>query len=359
VPTSPFDLTSSLLLGDGAIDATAVLTEAFFDEPLTINDISNVEGVGAVELSFTKTLDDLDEAFVYWVECQGLLEPLDPDLEEIPTPNAAYILPSDSGQALGGIAGFTPAIKSVDKAPLVRDAAPGSEVVCSITPRASAELWTPSILTMTALVPIDASPATLTMSEKALGIDLLVTDDSEYPAGTQVTHTASCKDDAGTEVWSGELIEGVPQSIPSNPRAQLTCISTSSVKYKTATAIEKQSEPAKASATDVSAPTVTLTPDMGGVLVSWVVDVNLASAISQSLSLVCTQAGTEFFNKEMEAGATEYFVEASDDAPVECIISSTMSADGLTTVTIEGSGDATPEPMSSGLPIWLLYQAAQ
>ena len=52
--------------------------------------------------------------------------------------------------------------------------------------------------------------------------------------------------------------------------------------------------------------------------------------------------------------------EAEDDAPVECTITSTMTA-GTDIEVVESSSaeQATPEPSSSGLPVWLLYQATQ
>ena len=102
MPTSALDLAQSLLIGDGAIDVPTVVTEDFFEQPLSAGSISHVAGVAAIELDFTKSADDFVEQFAYWLECEGLTEALvDPTLEEIPTPNGAYVVPSDSASDPG------------------------------------------------------------------------------------------------------------------------------------------------------------------------------------------------------------------------------------------------------------------
>ena len=82
--------------------------------------------------------------------------------------------------------------------------------------------------------------------------------------------------------------------------------------------------------------------------------------MSQALSLTCTQGDQTLLDAEvMSADANDYFLEAEDDAPVECTATSTMSGTGISDVVESSSAEqATPDPLSS-LPIWLLYQATQ
>lgn len=352
-PTSPFDLVGSVLIGDGAVDAPSAVDEEFFDEPLAVATLQPVAGVGAIELDFTKSPDDFDEDFLYWVECDGLL---DPGPSASPDDDGAYVWPSDHSESANSDVEY--------KAPIVLNAAVGSDVICSVTPRRgfpSAVLWKPSISTTATITPVDAAPATLSLASKALGIDLLITDNNEYPAGTTVTHAVECKDDSDQVVWqSNDVAEGEVVSIPTPAGSALNCSSVATVKFKTANAITATANSVQESAADAVAPVVTVTPDLGGVLISWVTDPNLASSISQSISLVCTQSGIKVLDRVMAAGETEYFLEAPDDAPVECVATATMSGTGITAVDKTSSAaQALPDPMSSGLPIWLLYQATQ
>ena len=370
VPTSPFDLTQSVLIGDGAIDVPTVVSENLFAQPLNVNSITHATGVAAIKLDFTKSPDDFLESFAYWVECEGLSEPVDPTLSDIPNPNGAYVVPSDSSSPTGAITSdFLPdTVTTVAKAPLVRDAAPGNDVVCSITPQRDSEKWTPSIIATAVINPVDASPFSISLAPKALGVDLLLTDTTEYPIGTVLTYVAQCSavgaDPAADPLWSSDDVPaGATQSIAVDAGTEVTCSATVTAQYESATARTAESSPTSvtAMAAAVSAPTVTVTPDLGGVLISWSTDPDLASAVSQALSLTCTQGDQTLLDAEvMSADATDYFLEAEDDAPVECTITSTMTA-GTDIEVVESSSaeQATPEPSSSGLPVWLMYQATQ
>ena len=63
-----------------------------------------------------------------------------------------------------------------------------------------------------------------------------------------------------------------------------------------------------ATASTAAAPVITLTPDLGGVMISWVNDPDLASAVSQSISLTCIQGDETLLDDfVMEADITRYF----------------------------------------------------
>ena len=65
-------------------------------------------------------------------------------------------------------------------------------------------------------------------------------------------------------------------------------------------------------------------------------------------------------NAVIGGDATRYFLETETETPVECTVTSAISGAGLITVVLTSSvGQATPEPASSLLPVWLLYQATQ
>ena len=260
--------------------------------------IAGVQGVGAIELDFTKAEDDFVEAFVYWVDCGGLLEEGDPN---DPDDNGAFVWPSDHSNTAGE--------EDIEyKAPLVLDVNPGTTASCSVTPRrgtVTASLWTPSTV-LESVVSLDSQPATLTLEAKALGIDLLISDAAEYPAGTTVTHAAECRNASDEVVWQSENVtEGQVVSIPVTAGALVTCTAVTTVQYKTATALDKDVVPAQETAAAVAAPTVTVTPDLGGVLISWSTDPDLASAVSQAFSLTCTQGEQTLLDAEvMAADAT-------------------------------------------------------
>ena len=215
---------------------------------------------------------------------------MDPTLSDIPNPNGAYVVPSDSSAPTGAITSdFLPdTVTTVAKAPLVRDAAPGSDVLCSVTPQRDSEKWTPSIIATAVINPVDASPFSISLAPKALGVDLLLTDTTEYPIGTVLTYVAQCSaggaDPAADPLWSSDDVPaGATQSIAVDAGTEVTCSATVTAQYESATAITADHLPLPLLlAAAVSAPTVTVTPDLGGVLISWSTDPDLASAVSQA-----------------------------------------------------------------------------
>ncbi|MDA9711638.1 InlB B-repeat-containing protein, partial [Luminiphilus sp.] len=366
VPTSPLDLAQSLLIGDGAIDVPTVVTEDFLGQPLSAGSISHVVGVAAIELDFTKSADDFFEQFAYWLECEGVTEALvDPTLEEIPTPNGAYVVPSDSASDPGELdTSFLPEpVDTVAKAPLILDATPAGEVVCTVTPQRGEEKWTPSIISTEAITPVDVTPVAISLTSKALGVEFTMTDSADYPVGTVVTYAAQCSAGDVELLDEVDLDATLTRSILADPGTEVTCSASVTAQYKTATAVSADSSPVSVTATasTAAAPLITVTPDLGGVMISWVNDPDLASAVSQSSSLTCIQ-GDEILLDDfvLEADITRYFLETETETPVECTVTSTISGTGISDVVVTSSAEqATPDPSSLGLPIWLLYQATQ
>ena len=65
VPTSPFDLTQSVLIGDGAIDVPTVVSENLCSAAQ--RELDHPRRGCCCKLDFTKSPDDFLESFAYWV----------------------------------------------------------------------------------------------------------------------------------------------------------------------------------------------------------------------------------------------------------------------------------------------------
>ena len=115
-------------------------------------------------------------------------------------------------------------------------------MVCSITPQRDSEKWTPSIIATAVINPVDASPFSISLAPKALGVDLLLTDTTEYPVGTVLTYAAQCSavgaDPAADPLWnSDDVPAGATQSIAVDAGTEVTCSATVTAQYESATAI--------------------------------------------------------------------------------------------------------------------------
>ena len=80
------------------------------------------------------------------------------------------------------------------------------------------------------------------------------------------------------------------------------------------------------------------------------------------VSLTCTNTVTdEIVVDNVALDESPYTMESEDGEPLECTASTLLSVNGGTPSTV-GSAvteTTTPDMASSGLPIWLLYQATQ
>lgn len=350
-PVSPFDLTESLLVGDGVVEAPLAISNDLFAQPLWVNGLSVEVGVEAMELTFLESEDDgFDGDFKYWVECEGLDLDADSAASE-----GLYVWPENSANSSGFL--------GHDKAPVIINAAVES-TRCSVTPiknALDAELWSPSILTTNPIFPIVASAPTVVMESKVMGVSLSVSDPSNYPANTTVNHAISCEVRRGDALFSESSV-----SLPfiySMPLAQGTvdCSVTTTVQWKTATARVLTSS-ASADVLSVSAPSLVMTADSGGVLLRWTANTNLLDGASEEFTITCTQGSvTLLSNFVPPSGSTGYFVNASADAPVSCRVAATVTHPDLGDVTRTSPlVSATPdEELLPGLPIWLLYQMTQ
>ena len=354
-PTSPFDLAQSLILGDGAIDAPFALENSLFRQPMWPGSINPIAGVGAVEIDITKAADDFKEEFIYSVQCDGLLVGgADPNSA---VSDGAFVWPSNHSKNAGEDA--------VDlKAPLVLEVAIGSEVTCSVTPQLNTAFgvpWTPAVGTISPVQPLDAQPVQIQLVAKALGFELALSDDADYPAGTTVTYSAACTADDGFELWASSQVN-LPTtiSVPAESGTVASCESVATVKYKTAPQLQKTATSTEETALTASAAELSVVPDLGGVLVSWVPDADLLTTLSQVYTLECRQSGQLLISEDLLPSAQPYFVEASDTAVVECGLTAKISGAGISELQLASdSADALPEPASTGLPIWLLYEATQ
>ena len=110
------------------------------------------------------------------------------------------------------------------------------------------------------------------------------------------------------------------------------------------------------------ATSLTVTSDAGGVTVRWIVDPNLVSGVTSSVTLICTQgAGDNALVNQTFTQQSSYFVEADQSAPVQCSVTTKPSDSDVTLINqpaISASATADEESVG-GLPVWLLYIVTQ
>jgi hypothetical protein len=344
---------ADILFGSGVIDAPGAVAalgtgddadKTLFDEPLPVQNLSLTSVVGGVELDFDKSLDDVAETFEYSVACGD-------------TPAVTLY----AGNAAGGL-------EDVTKVPKFFAAA--GEVSCTVTPRknSTSQIYEPSAAQVTETAG-DVPPVTATMTSKAAGASFSF-EPSLLEATQDVAYSASCT--ANGRPYTGPDWASNPNSVDSSTPYDLqgaagttfSCSVTVAVTVTVTSGTEtytSDSATASATATAVSAATATFTPDSGGITVGWTPDPNLASADMATATVVCVNAETDAEVVDQALNGASTFIEAEAGVALSCSVT--------TVILINGSGQAptttasttvTPEEaITSGLPIWLLYQATQ
>ena len=211
----------------------------------------------------------------------------------------------------------------------------------------------------------DKGPPVVTMTAKSMGVALQFAASPDDSVAA-IAYDAVCTPDLPG--WPGAVTPHTSES-PSvyerlaNPGTTINCSVTATTDRAgdpalTLTAVAAGS----ATAGTPIAMSLTVTPDAGGVTVRWIVDPNLVSGATSSVTLKCTQGGAG--NVLVEQAFTQqssYFVEADQSAPVQCSVTAALSGSGVTTINqpaVSASATADEESVG-GLPIWLLYIATQ
>lgn len=147
---------------------------------------------------------------------------------------------------------------------------------------------------------------------------------------------------------------GTPYPFEAVPGSVVSCTVTGTL----GTLVD--TDTAAATATSVTPTAVSVTSDVGGVRVNWATDPQIANTDMLTVALTCTQDAATLYTDSDVSGST-YFIQTEDDAnPVSCTVVSTLRVnDGAPTPINSVTTGATPESISSGLPIWLLYIATQ
>ena len=148
--------------------------------------------------------------------------------------------------------------------------------------------------------PLDAQPVQIQLVAKALGFELSLSDDADYPAGTTVTYSAACTADDGSELWASNQVN-LPTtiSVPAELAKVASCESVATVKYKTAPQLQKTATSTEETALTASAAELSVVPDLGGVLVSWVPDADLLTTVSRVYTLECRQSGQLLISEDL------------------------------------------------------------
>lgn len=341
---------SDVLFGYGVVDAALAFEASnnLFDQPLAAQNLTLTSMVGGVELSFDKALDDVADPQVFEYNTTCGTSAGDGSLL------SATLYPSD---AAGGLPNDTKVPKFI---------AAAGDVFCTVTPRkdSTSQTYAPSALSVNETA--GAIPSvSATMVPKAGGASFSFAP-SSLEATQDVTYSASCTANNATYTgpdWASnpnDVDSATPYALQGTAGTVFSCSVTASVESGGTT---YTSEPATASATAtaIGAATATFRADAGGIAVSWIPDPNLASIDMASGTVVCMNSATGLQVVSQALTGPSAFIEAEVGITLDCYVSTVISINGVPqAATSTTSVSVTPEEeVSSGLPIWLLYQATQ
>ena len=341
--------------GEGVLDAPRALEIPLPASQATLATVAP----GVVQLNFYRALNDLanPSQFTYAVVCTG-----DSNLPSAGSPE--NIEPNDVVSDDGAVA----------NAPKLYNATPGAGVSCDIT--STHATWgtggDDSKVTVTATVGGATAP-NVTMTAKSAGVQMSFAP-SASTSLTTVSYAATCTaDGSAISGWTNKTV--TPDTIypfKVDGGVAVACNvtvaadrynppgDTNGTKVDTVSAIGSGS----ATASVPAATTFAVTSDAGGVSVRWTVDPNLIDSTMATVTLNCSQGGTQLVTNQTFTGSGGTFVTADISGAVSCTAVTSITVPGGTTYensSSPNSGSATPEEeaASSGLPVWLLYVATQ
>ena len=346
---------ADVLFGSGVVDApTAVAplgtgddaNKTLFDEPLAVQNLSLTSVVGGVELDFDKAVDDVadPEVFEYSVQCGDSLG--DASLVD------RALFASDSA---GGV---------VNESKVPKFIASTEEVFCTVASRrdSTAAIYAPTTHSISAESG-GVAPVTVSMTAKAAGA-VLSFSASDLETTETVTYSAECTaDDQPISGWDPKTdVASETDYIFQQPAGtEVTCGVTVSVENGGGAITSSTQATDSTTALAVGAATATFSADSGGIIVGWTPDSNLASADMATGTVVCVNAetGAEVVDQALDGAST--FIEAEAGVALSCSVTTVISINGVDQApTSTSSVTVTPEEeITSGLPIWLLYQATQ
>lgn len=201
------------------------------------------------------------------------------------------------------------------------------------------------------------------MTAKAAGA-VLSFSASDLETTETVTYSAECTaDDQPISGWDPKTdVASETDYIFQQPAGtEVTCGVTVSVENGDGAITSSTQATDSTTALAVGAATATFSADSGGIIVGWTPDSNLASADMATGTVVCVNAetGAEVVDQALDGAST--FIEAEAGVALSCSVTTVISINGVDQAsTSTSSTTVTPEEeITSGLPIWLLYQATQ
>ena len=317
------------MLGWGVADLPRVI-----EAPTPALDVALTTNLAAATLDFKLAINDIGEAFSYAVDCGDWFSEL-------------IVEPSDATLVADGI----------QQAPVTLPVLLDEEISCTVTSSLDGFDET-GVATASITIPAAILPPTVTLTAKAAGALLTVNASASESQGA-LTYSAACQIDGDDITLDGgnSVDAGVAVAISANPEQEISCSAI-------AIAGENESEPSEGvavTALAASATSITLTPDLGGFVISVSKDSDLVDPSLVEVVVTCTQDGQTIVDAVVvEEGGL--FVETESELPVTCEATSKLSVNDVISdvdTVLTGGATITPEPASSGLPIWLLYQATQ
>ena len=240
---------------------------------------------------------------------------------------------------------------------------PGNDITCDVrvvlTENSTAyeSAWTTDSATAE-----EIPDPSVVMAPKSGGVTLQFTEPTALVGVTGVSYQAACtENNAPISGWNPKdgLVPGTIYALQARADRSVEC----TVKAVLITGNGNYTSPGNvetATALEIPNPSISITGDQGGISIVWSVanlaDPNMATGL---LNCVNSDNVTIINNQSVPYGGG--FIEAEAGTTLSCRLSTTVTVNGGSPTNYQSNVfEATPEEESiSGLPIWLLYEAAK
>lgn len=200
----------------------------------------------------------------------------------------------------------------------------------------------------------------IVLTAKAAGAALQFS--AALPAVAGATYTANCTDGGALiSDWSNVSVEpDTAYAVGAAPGREVSCTITGSVDDGgSATLVE--TDTAVVTALAVSETTVAFESDLGGVVITWSSEPDIADDGMLTVTLTCTDStsGATVVDA-LELTASPHVVDVEGGETLTCSVSTMLSINGADAAPVgEPITETVTADMASGFPIWLLYKATQ
>lgn len=201
---------------------------------------------------------------------------------------------------------------------------------------------------------------TVTLSARSAGALLQFTAALDSSAGA--TYTATCND-GGVAIgsWTDQsVLPDTSYRVQATPESRVACTVTGSVSDG-AGGVLTAMDSAAVTAGAVADTAVSFDAGVDDVSVAWRVDANIVNPSMLTVALRCTDSGSgDIFVNVADLQTSPYVFAIGETDSFDCSVTTVLSVNGGSNIAVGAPVTETvTASASSGLPIWLLYQANQ